>query len=88
MICFLIGIGRWSDNKLLSFIEDTSLPFPFYQKVKDNDKDLTRSWIRRVDVNVIAYFTVLIIFSLMNIVYATLVSFEFYFTKKSKRTFF
>ena len=83
MICFLIGIGRWSDNKFLSFIEDTSLPFPFYQKVKDNDKNLTRSWIRRVDVNVIAYFTVLIIFSLMNIVYATLVSFEFYFTKKS-----
>ena len=88
MICFLIGIGRWSDNKFLSFIEDTSLPFPFYQKVKDNDKNLTRSWIRRVDVNVIAYFTVLAIFSLMNIVYATLVSFELCFTKKSKRTFF
>ena len=84
----MIGIGRWSDNKLLSFIEDTSLPFPFYQKVKDNDKDLTRSWIRRVDVNVIAYFIVLAIFSLMNIVYVTLVSFEFCFTKKTKITFF
>ena len=84
----MIGIGRWSDNKLLSFVEDTSLPFPFYQKVKDNDKDVTRSWIRRVDVNVIAYFTVLAIFSVMNIVYATLVSIEFCFTKKSKITFF
>ena len=83
----LIGIGRWSDNKLLSFIEDTSLPFPFFQKVQDNDKDLTSSWKRRVDVNVIAYFTVLAIFSLMNTIYATLVSLILFHKEESNKSF-
>merc|ERR1740123_1826278 len=71
-------LGRWSGNSILSFIEDTSLPFPFFHKVnqkimqKCDIEARTKSWIRRVDLNVKAYFVVLGIFSVLNIIYACL----------------
>ena len=75
----ILGLGRWSGNSILSFIEDTSLPFPFFHKVnqkimqKCDIEARTKSWIRRVDLNVKAYFAVLGIFSVLNIIYACLV---------------
>ena len=76
----LLGLGRWSGNSILSFIEDTSLPFPFFHKVnqkimqKCDIETRTKSWIRRVDVNVKAYFAALGIFSVLNIIYVCIVS--------------
>ena len=80
---FILGIGRWSENRLFSFTEDTCFPFPFFHKVKQdcNIEERANSWRRRVDVNVISYFTVIIIFSVMNIIYATLVSYWFFYLK-------
>ena len=50
----ILGIGRWSNNWFLSFIEDTTFPVPFFQKVEANCniEEKAKFWKRRVDVNV------------------------------------
>ena len=72
----ILGIGRWSDNWFLSFIEDTTFPVPFFQKVEPNCniEEKTKFWKRRVDVNVLSYFTILAVFSKMNFMYFWMVS--------------
>ena len=69
-----LGFGRWSNNCLLSFIEDSQFPIPFCQKVDVTNSDNIKksSWRRRVDINTAFYLGMLIAFSILNIVYSSL----------------
>ena len=65
------GFGRWTQNSLTSFIEDTIFPFPFGQKVEERDSTnlKKRSWRRRVDVNMAFYITLLITLTALQVYY-------------------
>ena len=73
---FFVGFGRWSNNGFLSFIEDSHLPFPFCQQIDDSSSvnAKTRSWRRRVDINMAFYLSLLIVFAIMNIYYVSLMA--------------
>ena len=81
-----LGFGRWSNNCLLSFIEDSQFPIPFCQKVDVTNSVNTkeRSWRRRVDINMAFYLGMLIAFSTLNIIYSSLeVSISYFNLRRS-----
>lgn len=55
----------------MSFIQDTHLPFPFFQKIEDNPslEVKQRSWKRRTDVNMGFYLLTLFTFFILNTYY-------------------
>ena len=73
MIVSSIGFGKFSENCILSFIEDSHFPIPFLQKVKEDVsvEVKQKSWRRRVDINVAFYFSCLLVFAILNIFYVS-----------------
>ena len=60
MNCSLQGLGRFSKNWLLSFLEDSHFPFPFGQKpLESGFKPVQEKWRRRVDLNMSFYLAVI-----------------------------
>ena len=72
------GLGKFSENCFLSFLEDNGLAATGCQKVpKSADLEVKkRSWKRRVTVNSVFYFGILTFFAIMNIIY-TVMSYEY-----------
>ena len=69
----IIGFGSHQENCFLSFLQDNLLPIP-YPMNSENPVSLTsiqRSWKRRVNVNTVYYFGIIICFSTMNFVLKT-----------------
>ena len=68
-----LGLGRFSENCVLSFIQDNFFPMPHNEKIleKCDPRIKQKSWKRRVDVNTLFYFVVLIVFAVLNILYKT-----------------
>ena len=66
-----LGLGRFSENCFLSFIEDNFIPIPCIQNVKNENINIIdvkqRSWKRRVNINAFYYFGILSIFAICNI---------------------
>ena len=70
---YILGFGSHQENCFLSFLQDNFLPIP-YPMNSENPVSLTsiqRSWKRRVNVNTVYYFGIIICFSIMNFVLKT-----------------
>ena len=70
---YILGFGSHQENWFLSFLQDNFLPIP-YPMNSENPVSLTsiqKSWKRRVNVNTVYYFGIIICFSIMNFVLKT-----------------
>ena len=65
--------GNFSNNTVLSFVEDNFFPIPFFLKSRTtNDQEdgfyISKSWRRRVDSNVLYYLTVIFSLGAWNVI--------------------
>ena len=69
--CSLQGLGRFSKNWLLSFLEDSHFPFPFGQKpLESGFKPVQDKWRRRVDLNMSFYLALILALIGLNIFFS------------------